>query len=204
MAAVAQQMQSMTEAEYLEFERASDTKHEYLDGRIYEMVGASENHNLICIYTSAALISKLRGRPCKVYPSDMRVQVQPSGLYTYPDLSVVCGEAQLTDDRFDTLLNPIILVEVLSPSTEAYDRGQKFQHYRQLESLQEYLLIAQDSPRIERFLRQDNGVWVFNDAVGLESSLALTSIDCTLPLAEVYERVNFEEAAEESDDTGQG
>lgn len=182
----------MTEAEYLEFERASETKHEYIAGEVFAMTGASEAHNLITSNVIFLLRSQMRGRPCKVYPGDMRVQVRASGLYTYPDISVVCGEAQLADTHLDTLINPLLIVEVLSPSTELYDRGRKFQHYRHIESLREYVLIAQDAPRIERFVRQGD-VWQFSDAVGLDASLELPSIGCTLALADVYEQVTFEE-----------
>jgi Uma2 family endonuclease len=181
----------MTEAEYLEFERASETKHEYIGGEVFAMTGASRHHNLITGATYASLFLQLRGRPCEVYPGDMRVQVRASGLYTYPDIGVVCGEAQLADTHLDTLINPLLIVEVLSPSTELYDRGRKFQYYRHIESLREYVLIAQDAPRIERFVRQGD-VWQFSDAVGLDASLELPSIGCTLALADVYEQVTFE------------
>lgn len=182
----------MTEAEYLAFERASDIRHEYLDGHVYAMTGASRAHNLISTYTAASLINQLRGRPCEVYASDMRVRVSATGLYTYPDVTVVCGNPQFADSALDTLLNPVLVIEVLSPSTESYDRGKKFQHYRQLESLREYVLISQDSLRVERFLRQDDGTWLLTDAAGLDASLELASVACTLALAEVYEKVTFE------------
>ncbi len=146
------------------------------------------------MYTSVALVNQLRGQPCTVQANDMRVRIQPGGLYTYPDISVVCGESKLADEHFDTLLNPVLIIEVLSKSTEAYDRGTKFQHYRQLESLQEYLLIAQDQARIERFERSAEGQWLLSEAVGLDSSLELHSIPATLSLAEVYEKVRFDEA----------
>jgi len=182
----------MTEAEYLEFERASEYKHEYIAGEVFAMTGASEAHNLITSNVIFALRSQMRGRPCKVYPGDMRVQIRPSGLYTYPDISVVCGESILADDQhLDTLTNPMLIIEVLSPSTELYDRGRKFQYYRQIESLREYVLIAQDAPRIERFVRQGD-VWQFSDAVGLDASLELPSIGCTLALGDIYEQVTFE------------
>jgi Uma2 family endonuclease len=183
---------TMTEAEYLEFERASELKHEYIDGEVLAITGASESHNLICASVLFQLYGQLRGRLCKVYPGDMRVRVGTAGLYTYPDISVVCEEPQFADAEFDTLLNPILLIEVLSPSTEGYDRGVKFQHYRELASLQEYLLISQDSPLIERYLRQENGIWQLTDAKGLDASLELSSIGCTLALGEVYEQVNFD------------
>ncbi len=183
---------TMTEAEYLAFERASEFKHEFLDGQIYAMTGASRAHNLICSYTLVTLGNQLRDRPCEIYPSDMRVKVAATGLHTYPDISVVCGDAQLADDSFDTLLNPVLIIEVLSPSTERYDRGKKFQHYRQLDSLREYVLIAQDSPRIERFLRQADNSWNLTDVTGLDASLQLSSIDAALALADVYAKVTFE------------
>jgi Uma2 family endonuclease len=180
----------MTEAEYLEFERQSELKHEFLGGEIFAMTGASRAHNLISVSTSVTLYNQLRSRDCEVYPGDMRVKIQATGLYTYPDISVICGSPELNDDRLDTLLNPTVIIEVLSPSTERYDRGRKFQHYRELKSLQEYVLIAQDSPRIERYLRQDDG-WQFTDVKGLDSQLELTSIGCTLKLTDVYEKVRF-------------
>jgi Uma2 family endonuclease len=200
MPALPQALSGMTEAEYLEFERASELKHEFIDGEVLAMTGASRAHNLICTTTSFLLYSQLRGRSCEIYSADMRVKVETTGLYTYPDISVVCGDPQFADDEFDTLLNPTVLIEVLSPSTERYDRGRKFQHYRELPSLREYALIAQDSPRIERYLRQQDGTWQFSDAKGLEASLELTSIDCALALAEVYEQVNFAEAEDNADD----
>ena len=146
----------MTEAEYLDFERASEFKHEFLAGEVFAMTGASRAHNLMSVNVITTLKNQLRGRPCEIYPGDMRVAVKATGLYTYPDISVVCGEAQFADDQLDTLLNPTVIIEVLSPSTERDDRGKKFQNYREIVALEEYVLIAQDSPRIERFLLQDN------------------------------------------------
>ena len=126
----------------------------------------------------------------------MRVLVSTSGLYTYPDVIVVCGYPEFSDDQFDTIVNPIVIIEVLSPSTESYDRGKKFQDYRTLKSLQEYLLISQDKPLIERYLRSDHGEWIFGDAQGLEASLTLTSIDCILRLSDVYRKVDFSETSD--------
>lgn len=181
----------MNEAEYLAFERESEVKHEFIDGHIYAMRGASEAHNLITGSTYAALYTQLRGRPCKVYPSDMKVRMH--GSYAYPDITVVCGEAQFKDDQRDILLNPTLIIEVLSPNTERYDRGLKFQHYRQLESLREYLLIAQDKPHIEHYVRLESGLWQLSDARGLDATLDLTSIGGSLTLAEVYEQIAFGE-----------
>ena len=190
MSAVARQ--KMTVAKYLEMERTSEEKHEFLDGEIYLMSGASLKHNLIVGNTYASLHAQLRSRSCVVFPSDMRVRVRENRYYTYPDITVVCDPLQLEDDRQDTLLNPTLIIEVLSPSTESYDRGRKFQHYRTLASLQEYVLISQEGARIERYLRQPNDEWLLSDAAGIDASLELVSIQCTLSLAEVYEKISFE------------
>ena len=191
--------QTWTVGEYLTFERASEIKHEFIDGGVYAMSGASRNHNLVVSSTIVALYVQLRGKGCQVYPSDMKVRTPATGSYTYPDVIVVCGEAQFDDDQSDVLVNPTVVIEVLSPKTEAYDRGVKFQRYREIASLQEYILIAQDRPYIERFVRQADGVWQLNEARGLEGALELTSIDCTLALAEVYQQVGFD-ADDDSDD----
>ena len=197
MSALPRESTHMTEVEYLAFERASEIKHEFLDGQVYAITGASRAHNIVCLNVAASLHTQLRQKPYETYPSHMRLKVQASGLYTYPDVTIVCGEPQFADGEFDTLLNPTLLIEVLSPSTESYDRGKKFQQYRQLESLQEYVLIAQDGPCIEHFLRQpDSDTWVLQDAAGLDTSLQLMSIGCTLALADVYEKVTFEEAGD--------
>jgi Uma2 family endonuclease len=185
--------QAWTPETYLVFERASDEKHEYLGGSIYAMAGASARHNQILGNALASLHSQLRDRPCIVYPSDMRVKVSRTGLYTYPDLSVVCGESRFEDDHEDTLLNPILIVEVLSPSTESYDRGKKFQQYRSLESLQEYLLISQDGYHVEQYVRQADDRWLLADVTDLDSALNLPSIACTLALADVYAKITFED-----------
>lgn len=198
MSVLLDQDRRMTEAEYLAFERASEHKHEYLNGEVFAMAGASERHVLICASVMFALYGQFRGR-CRVYVNDMRVKVRPSGLYTYPDITVVCGHPQLEDNQLDTLLNPMLIVKVLSPSTESYDRGKKFQHYREIESLQEYVLISQDSPRIEHYVRQDHQFWQFTDAKGLDSSIDLPSIGCTLRLADVYEQVSFDSSEPPSD-----
>lgn len=184
-----------TEAEYLAFERASDTKHEFIDGAVYLMAVDTENHHLIVISTSYSLYGQVRQRPCKVYTSDMRVKVSATGLFTYPDIVVVCGEPVFLDSRRDTLLNPTVVIEVLSPSTESYDRGRKFRHYRTLDSLREYLLIAQDSRDIDHYLRDAEGQWVIADPERESGQVALPSIECTLAFEEVYEKVVFEDMA---------
>jgi Uma2 family endonuclease len=185
--------QTWTPETYLEFERASEERHEYLDGEVFLLAGASNNHDLIQANTLATLHAQLRQHPCFVYPSDMRLKVSLTGLYTYPDISVVCGTPLIEDKHQDTLLNPTLIVEVLSPSTERYDRGKKFQHYRALESLQEYILISQGTYRIERYLRQSDGQWLLSDASGEDATLGLHSISAILLLADVYEKVVFED-----------
>jgi Uma2 family endonuclease len=181
-----------TPEEYLAFERVSEIKHEYFNGEIFAMTGSSRNHNRITIKTGTILLNQLGQRRCDVFASDMRVKIKKIGKYTYPDVSVVCGEPEFEDQEVDTLLNPNVIIEVLSPSIENCDRGKKFQHYRTIESLQEYLLISQDSVSIEHYVRQGEK-WVLTDAKTLDTVLTLPSIDCTLALADVYEKVEFEE-----------
>ena len=182
----------ITEAEYLEYERESHVKHEYFAGEIFAATGASEQHNLIASNVNASLHTQLRQRSCRVYPSDMRVKVTQTGLHTYPDITIVCGQPQFTDDeKRDTLLNPIVIFEILSPSTERYDRGMKFQHYRTIETLTEYILIAQDAHRIEHYIRHEQDRWILSEAVGIDTILILSSVDCQLHLADVYEKVEF-------------
>ncbi len=176
---------------YLAYERDSSVRHEYLAGEIYAMAGASANHNLIVANAIGSLHAQLHQQPCFVYPSDMRLKVKRSELYTYPDISIVCGEPQFEDADSDTLLNPTVIIEVLSPSTEAYDRGKKFQHYRTLTSLQEYVLIAQDSYRVEYYSRQADDSWLLSDVNSLAATLTLLSIHCAVLIEDLYEKVSF-------------
>lgn len=184
MAEAAQEI-TYTVAQYLEQEEASETKHEFLDGRIYDMAGGTPEHALCMNNVGGELRSLLRGRPCRVYSADMRVYVQATGLRTYPDVSVVCGKPQVDVDDKNAVLNPIVLVEVLSKSTEAYDRGEKFAHYRRIPSLREYVLVSTETKRVEVFRRGDNGVWSLYEAND-DGSVELTSIGCKLALPEVY------------------
>ena len=181
----------LTPEEYLEIERKAEHKSEYYQGEMFAMAGGSRRHNLIVVNISAELRQRLKARPCEVYPSDMRQRVSPVGLYTYPDTSVVCGEPKFADDQKDTLLNPVLIVEVLSDSTRDYDRGRKFQYYRSLPSLREYLTVEQDSPHVELWARQDEGGWLLTEFGDLGQTVQLASIDCTLPLAEVYDKVDW-------------
>jgi Uma2 family endonuclease len=178
-----------TPEQYLEMEREADYKSEYLAGQIYAMAGASPEHVLITGNVTGELRSQLKGRPCSTYPTDLRVRVRPTGLYTYPDVTVVCGKPEFADG--DNLLNPTLIVEVLSDSTEAYDRGEKFAHYRTLDTLKEYVLVSQDKPRVEKFSRQADGTWVLSVADGMEAVMSLSSIGCELRLNEVYDRIEF-------------
>ena len=182
----------LTELEYLDQERQAENRSEFYRGQIYAMAGASRAHNLITVNLTRELSQRLKGRPCEVYSSDMKVKVKPSGLYTYPDVTVVCGEPRFDDAQNDILLNPKIIIEVLSPSTEAYDRGDKFEHYRRLASLSDYILVSQHRCRIDHFSRQADGRWLLIEVNDLQADLALDSIGCALPLAEIYERVIFE------------
>ena len=152
-----------TPEEYLAVERASETRSEYFAGDIVAMTGASRAHNLIVLNVGAELRAQLRGRACESYVEGMRVKVVAAGVYTYPDVVVVCGEPVFEDEQVDTVLNPTLIVEVLSPSTERYDRGRKLEHYRKIPSLSEYILIAQDARRIEWYTRQEGGLWSYRD-----------------------------------------
>lgn len=180
----------MTEAEYLEFERSSEIKHEFINGEVFAMAGATWEHNRIFSAIFVSLSAQLRDKQCRVNPSDQRIKVTAKGIYyTYADISVVCGEPKFASNEFDSLVNPIVIIEILSKSSEAYDRGDKFQLYRQIESLQEYVLVSQTKPSIEGYTRQENGKWELDDVAGLDATFDIASIGCTLALAEVYEDV---------------
>ena len=176
--------------EYLALERKATIKSEYLDGRMYAMSGASRAHNLVCGNIFGALHNQLEDQVCEVYASDMRVKVVETGLYTYPDVLVVCDEPRFEDDSVDTLLNPTALFEVLSPSTEAYDRGAKFGYYRQLDSVQEYTLVSQDRMRLERYRRQGEQ-WLLTEFGKPDDVVHLASINCELSLRKIYAKVKF-------------
>lgn len=184
-----QKPRKLSEREYLKQERAAEFKSEFRDGRAYAMAGATERHNLITVSVLVSLHAQLRRRPCKVYPSDMRVKVQAAAFYTYPDISVVCGRAEFTDATRDTLLNPTVIIEVLSPSTASYDRGEKFEKYRLLASLCEYVLISQSRPLVEHYVRQPDGSWRLMEYRDLSDVVELPSIGCRLALADIYEEV---------------
>jgi Uma2 family endonuclease len=178
-------------AEYLEMERLSEIRHEYVNGRMYEMSGGSDAHHLIAMNVLGALLNQTRNRPCRVYHADARVKVSPTGMYTYPDISALCGEPQLENFKgVDTLLNPSVIFEVLSRTTELYDRGDKFEHYSRLESLQEYVLVSQHRMRVEQFVRE-GAKWQLSDLTNEQALLKLAPIGCEIPLAEIYRGVEF-------------
>ncbi|MDZ4765254.1 MAG: Uma2 family endonuclease [Chloroflexota bacterium] len=180
-----------TVEEYFEMERESEDKHEYVDGKIYMMPGVREEHDIIFGNAYTSLWTQTRKRGCRVYSGDMRVRINDTR-YVYPDLTIVCGKPEFIQwQGVDVITNPIIVVEILSPSTEAYDRGKKFDLYTQIETLQAYVLIAQDQPGIEHYVRQPNGKWLYDRARGRTAMLELPSIGCTLALAEVYSDVPF-------------
>ena len=180
----------LTPGEYLALERKSEIRSEYIAGRMFAMSGASRRHSLIAGNFYRELSSQLRDRACEAHIADLRVKVSPTGLYTYPDIVAVCGEVKLEDEHFDTLLNPTVIVEVLSESTEAYDRGEKFAHYRRLDTLREYVLVAQDKIRIEHY-RREGEEWILSEVSGPDATLHLGSLDCHVPVAAIYEKVEF-------------
>jgi len=187
----------LTPEEYLELERRAERKSEYFQGEMFAMSGASRPHVLIVGNLGRELGNRLDTGPCEVYSNDMRLRVTPNGFYTYPDVMVACGEPQFADNQSDTLLNPVLIVEVLSKSTEAYDRGKKFDRYRTLPSLREYLLVAQDAPRIEQFTPQPDGSWLRAEISGMDANIRLASIDCIVPLSRIYNKVHWPPAEKE-------
>lgn len=183
----------ITSDAYLRLERAADFKSEYYRGEIFAMSGASREHNLITGNVFASCHSQFRDRHCEVYQGDMRVKVRTSGLYTYPDVVVTCEEPRFEDDVTDTLLNPQVIIEVLSDSTEKYDRGKKFEHYRQIESLMQYFLIAQDRVHLEKYTRQENGQWLLWETSAFDDKVLIEAVKCELEMAEIYARIKFDE-----------
>ena len=181
----------MSPEEFLAWERSEDLRHEYRDGEVVAMSGARRAHNLISVNMASELRAALKDRDCETYASEMRVWIPKTGLYTYPDIVVVCGEPQFIDDEFDTLLNPVLVVEVLSDSTESYDRGRKFEQYRRIDTLKEYILISQSRPYVERFVKRGDGFWQLSEFSGHDAVLAIETLSAAIPLAGIYEKVKF-------------
>jgi Uma2 family endonuclease len=185
----------ITPEEYLRIERHADVKHEFLNGEMFAMSGASPTHVMIAANIVAALHPQLRHKSCSVYSTDLRVKVKASGLYTYPDVVVACGNLEFDDEIRDTVLNPTLIMEVLSESTKDCDRGGKFEHYRKLESLREYVLVAQDECHVEHFVRQPDDRWLLSETNNQDDILTLGSISCQLNVRDVYEKVDLASAA---------
>lgn len=180
-----------TPEEYLALERAADHRSELVNGELYAMAGVSFEHTLIVTNLGAALHTRLRGRPCTTHLNDLRLSVPETSLYTYPDALVICDEPRFVDDISDTVTNPIALFEVLSPSTEAYDRGAQFAHYRRLPSLKYYILLSQAEPLVERYERQESNDWLLTELRGLDATLDLPALQVSIPLHDLYERIVF-------------
>ena len=180
-----------TDEEYLILEERATRRSEFYFGEIFAMAGATRRHNVISTNVTASLHAQLRRRPCEVYQNDMRVKIHKN-FYTYPDVVVVCGEPKIERRRGETLLNPTVLIEVLSPSTEQFDRSEKAKNYRTIASLQELILISQHKPNIEHYARQSTGAWLISEITDAQTVLRLDSIECRLDLADVYEKVDFD------------
>jgi Uma2 family endonuclease len=181
-----------TLTEYLELEKHADERYEYVDGTIVAMSEASLRHNRIARNLMRAIDARLEGKPCEVLPADMRIKVPRALPYRYADLSIVCGAPIIEDlQGLELLVNPLVIIAILSASTEAYDRGRKFLAYQSLESLQEYVLVAQERPHITHYVRQAGGTWLRSDLQGLTETLPFHALDCTIPVVEIYRQVTF-------------
>lgn len=188
---MAARLEFITPEAYLAQERLSDHKSEYFDGAVYAMSGASETHNLVVMNTGARLNLQLAERPCRVYPSDMKVGLPGLRKFFYPDLTVTCDEPEFTDENRDVLLNPLVIIEVLSDSTSACDRGKKFQSYQDIPSFQEYILISQEDLLVERFVRQSDGSWIYTKFSGADERVQIAAIDCTVDLKDIYAKTGL-------------
>ena len=183
-----------TPEEYLALERPSEIRHEYLDGTVYAMAGETPEHSLVCFNLGGIMHAQLKGKPCRGFSPNIKVRTDQSGLFAYPDLTIVCGEPLYHDNHRDILTNPTVIFEVLSRSTAAYDRGEKSLRYRiHLSSLKDFILVAQDKPHLEHYSRQQDGTWAYTEINGLDSSIVLNSIECQLSLAELYAGIPFSE-----------
>lgn len=184
--------QFISEEDYLTMEKVSPVKHEYFDGEIFQMAGASERHNNIAGNIYGELYVQMKKRPCKVYQNDMRLYMEKEGIYVYPDVMVVCGKPEIKKYKsLDNILNPVLIVEVLSDSTADYDKGAKFEQYRTIESFKEYLLVSQDTKQITRYTKQADGSWVLMDFIGEKTEIELSSIECTLMMEDIYDKVEL-------------
>jgi Uma2 family endonuclease len=195
-----------TTEEYLTLEREAGERHEYLDGEIYAMAGESVYHGAICTNITGEVRAQLKGSPCQAFAKDMKVRSGPlplaprstKGMFSYPDIVIVCGEPQFLDQHRDVIINPAVIIEVLSPNTEAFDRGEKFWRYRSFNpSLTDYLVVAQDRPSVDHFARRPNEQWVIGASVHeLSERVIIASVGCALSMAEIYDRVTFPSPSE--------
>ena len=190
--ATPQTLLRMTANGYLDLERKAEERSEFINGCMYAMAGESLNHSTVCFNISGQIFAHLLGKSCRGFSPNMKICVSESGRYYYPDLSIACGEPIFHDDYKDVLLNPVVVIEVLSPSTEKRDRGTKLLDYQQIPSLQDYLLVSQHQPMIEHYSRQQEGQWLYKMTRGLTEKIEIRSIECRLELSEIYDRIVFE------------
>lgn len=177
----------ISEKEYLDAERLALEKHEYYKGEIFAMGGASIAHNKIAINCTVNISNKLKGKKCQPFGSDLRVHIPKNTLFTYPDISIICGEIETTDDKFDTITNPSVIIEILSSSTRNYDKGEKFTLYREIDSLQEYILIDSERIMVEKFMRNSDNSWQLNEYKSIEQSFSITTVAIEMQLLDIYE-----------------
>jgi len=187
-----------TPEDYLKFERESDSRHEFLDGEIFAMAGESLSHSRVCVNLGGEVRAKLKGKSCEALSPNMKVRASTASLFSYPDLTIVCGEPQFHDTKKDVLTNPQVIFEVLSPSTAEYDRTTKFQRYRMgNDTLTDYILVSQDKPFVEHFTKQADNNWIYRSYSALGDNLKIESIECELNLREIYDRVELTFETEE-------
>ena len=177
--------------DFLAAEREAEIRHEFVDGHVFDMVGATENHNIIVANLTTLLVNQMKGRPCLAYANDMKVRIDVADACKYPDVTALCGERKFYDDRRDVLLNPSLIIEVLSEATEAYDRGEKFAVYRRLPSLREYVLVSQTHWRVEVYERQPHGRWLLTEYNGADDEEPLETVDCVLSMREIYDKIEL-------------
>jgi Uma2 family endonuclease len=177
--------------EYLEMERRARYKSEYYSGEIFAMTGGSPSHSMICFNLNGEMREAIRNRECFGFESNMKLEIAEANAFVYPDLMVVCGETVLAEGTGDAITNPLLVAEVLSASTESFDRGRKFEYYRMVPSLQEYLLISQEEPKIESYYKEEENRWIYTTAKGLDQALPIQSLGFSLSLKEVYRKVNL-------------
>lgn len=177
----------ISEKDYLDAERLALDKHEYYKGEIFAMSGASISHNKISINCTVDIANKLKGKNCQPYGSDLRIHIPKNTLYTYPDISIICGEIKTLDDKFDTVTNPSVIIEILSVSTRNYDKGDKFTLYREIDSLQEYILIDSERIMVEKFIRNPDNSWQLTEYKTIEQSFSITTVNIEMQLRVIYE-----------------